>query len=93
MRQNCGGIYKAGYHYRYFSLEEIYSYDANMDCVWVLVAPERWLIKVSFSYICIEWETNCNYDFLEVIIIIFCDLLYLYVTLDFVFGADIYSHL
>ena len=48
-------------------------YDPNTDCAWTIMASETWRIKVIFENMCIEWESYCQYDYLEVTI---CFLLF-----------------
>ena len=41
-------------------------YDNNLECVWVIVAPNTTLIELVFSSMEIEWHKNCESDYVRV---------------------------
>ena len=41
-------------------------YDFDEHCVWALLAPYDQRIKLKFSYIDVEEDEDCFYDFVEV---------------------------
>ena len=46
-----------------------YEYPANLECVWKLIAPKGYAIKLSFHDFDIEWDQNCEYDFLDILLL------------------------
>ena len=41
-------------------------YDADMDCVWLIVAPEEMNVEFEFAFLDIEYIRVCRFDFIEV---------------------------
>ena len=41
-------------------------YDNNLECVWVIVAPNTTLMELVFSSMEIEWHKNCESDYVRV---------------------------
>ena len=41
-------------------------YDTNLECVWVIVAPPKYVIELNFTYIDIEYHKNCEWDYVRV---------------------------
>ena len=41
-------------------------YENNLNCEWIIIAPEGHVIQLDIVAIDIEYEENCEYDFLKV---------------------------
>ena len=41
-------------------------YDNNLECVWVIVAPEATVIELKILYMDIEWHKTCDSDYVRV---------------------------
>ena len=48
------------------SLHYPYKYPANLECVWKLIAPKGYTIRLTFHDFDVEWDQNCEYDFLDI---------------------------
>jgi len=46
-----------------------YEYPANLECVWKIIAPKGYAIKLSFHDFDVEWDQNCEYDFLDILLL------------------------
>ncbi|XP_072037692.1 bone morphogenetic protein 1 homolog isoform X2 [Amphiura filiformis] len=66
----CGGILKADY-----LPQTLYShathgdtnYGSQEDCQWTIIAPEGSFVRLMFETFDIEHETECDYDYLEIL--------------------------
>nr|AEP25603.1 bone morphogenic protein 1 [Holothuria glaberrima] len=69
-RTVCGGNLRATYArqslYSHAQLSDI-NYPSQTDCLWQISAPPGWTIRVFFDLFDIELETECGYDYVEIL--------------------------
>ena len=63
---NCGGSYSSN-RGSLHSPGWPNSYPENIDCIWEIRVPERNFIVLKVENFTVEWEENCEYDYLQIL--------------------------
>ncbi|KAM9299701.1 embryonic protein UVS.2-like [Gastrophryne carolinensis] len=62
---NCGGMFTSP-NQNFTSPNYPETYPPNMDCRWLITAPENYKVALTIQTFNVEYEDNCAYDYLAV---------------------------